>query len=211
MKILIIGSKGRLGKTLMNIFPEATGIDIGDNILEEELEKAGITFLAVPLKVTLDIINKHTDYRTFVDLTSVKSPMKKYSGKIISIHPMFGPSSYKTNKDILFINDISSVNSIKTVSGLFEKYNIIPLTADQHDNLMGELLVKPYILSYICDGKQSPIETSSHKKLLELLSIKDDENQEIMLDTIILNCNTRKIIDEMQERLDYLKKLIGNR
>ena len=196
---------------MLIIFPEATGIDIGDNILEEELKNAEITFLAVPLKVTLDIINKHSDYRTFVDLTSVKSPMKKYSGKIISIHPMFGPSSYKTNKEILFINDISSVNSIKTVSGLFEKYNIIPLTADQHDELMGELLIKPYILSYICDGVKSNIETNSHKKLLDLLSIKDDENQEIMLDTIILNCNTRKIIDEMQERLDYLKKLIGNR
>ena len=211
MKILIIGSKGRLGKTLMDIFPEATGIDLNDNTLGEELEKAEIAFLAVPLNVTLDIINKYPEYRTFVDLTSVKSPMKKYSGKIISIHPMFGPSSYKTNKDILFINDISSVNSIKTVSGLFEKYNIISLTADQHDELMGELLIKPYILSYICDGGESNIETNSHKKLLELLSIKDNENKEIMLDTIICNENTKKIIDEMEKRLKYIKKLIGNR
>ena len=211
MKILIIGSKGRLGRTLMDIFPEATGIDIGDNILEEELKNAEITFLAVPLKVTLDIINKHSDYRTFVDLTSVKSPMKKYSGKIISIHPMFGPSSYKTNKEILFINDISSVNSIKTVSGLFEKYNIIPLTADQHDELMGELLIKPYILSYICDGVKSNIETNSHKKLLDLLSIRENENLKIMLDTIIYNSNAEKIIDKMEVRLEELKKLICNR
>ena len=211
MKILIIGSKGRLGKTLMDIFPEATGIDLNDNTMGEELEKAEIAFLAVPLNVTLDIINKHPDHRAFVDLTSVKSPMKKYSKKVISIHPMFGPSSYKTNKDILFITDISCENSIKTISGLFKEYNIIPLTADQHDELMGELLVKPYIVSYICDGEQSSIETSSHKKLLELLSIKDNENKEIMLDTIICNENTEKIIDEMEKRLEYIKTLIGNR
>lgn len=211
MKILIIGSKGRLGRTLMDIFPGAKGIDIEDNNMDQELEEAEITFLAVPLKVTIALISKYPYYRKFVDLTSIKSPMKEYSGKIISIHPMFGPSSYKMNKDILFITDISIENSIKTISELFREYNVIPLTADEHDELMGELLVKPYILSYICDSHEYSIETSSHKKLLNLLSIKYNENQEIIIDTIILNNSARKIIVEMEERLEYLKKLIGNR
>lgn len=211
MKILIVGSKGRLGKTLMDIFPESRGIDIEENNMDQELEEAEITFLAVPLKATLDIINKYPDYRTFVDLTSVKSPLREYSGKIISIHPMFGPSSYKTNKNILFISDISIENSIKTVLDLFTEYNVIPVTADQHDKLMGELLVKPYILSYICNSFESPIETSSHNKLLELLSIKDNENQEIMLDTIRLNNYSRQIVHEMEEKLEYIKELIGKR
>ncbi len=211
MKILIIGSKGRLGKTLMGIFPDSRGIDIGDNTMNRELEEADIAFLAVPLNVTLDIINKYPDYRAFVDLTSVKSPVKKYSGTIISIHPMFGPSSYRANKDIIFINDISTEKSINIISGLFREYNIISLTADQHDELMGELLVKPYILSYICDASESKIETNSHKKLLEFLSIKQNENQEILLDTIRYNENAQIIIDEMEERIAYLKKLIGNR
>ncbi len=212
MKILIIGSEGRLGITLMHIFPNSAGIDTGnEDLLEQELGKAQIAFLAVPLNATLDIINRYPDYRGFVDLTSVKSPIKRFSGKVISMHPMFGPSSYITNKDILFINDISPANSLEVMLDLFGGYNITSVTADEHDKLMAELLVKPYILSYISDSREMKIETSSHKKLLELIGIKYAENQDIMLDTIKFNKYTQPIIQEIEEKLGNIKNLIGNR
>jgi prephenate dehydrogenase/chorismate mutase/prephenate dehydrogenase len=212
MKILIIGSQGRLGKTLMEILPGSTGIDIADeDKLPEELKKAEIAFLAVPLKAAMDIINTYPDYRTFIELTSVKSPMRQFSNKVISLHPMFGPLSYKTNKDILFISDISPKNTFELVSELFKKYNIISMTSFEHDKLMEELLIKPYILSYISDTVETNIETTSHKKLCELSAIKYSENPEIMFDTIKFNNNSLSIIENIEEKLKYLKKLIGDR
>lgn len=212
MKILIIGSQGRLGKTLMEILPDSTGIDIADeDKLSEELKKAEIAFLAVPLKAAMDIINTYPDYRTFIELTSVKSPMRQFSKKVISLHPMFGPLSYKTNKDILFISDISPKNTFELVSELFKKYNIISMTSFEHDKLMEELLIKPYILSYVSDTVETNIETTSHKKLCELSAIKYSENPEIMFDTIKFNNNSLPIIKNIEEKLKYLKKLIGDR
>lgn len=212
MKILIIGSQGRLGKTLMEILPGSTGIDIADeDKLPEELKKAEIAFLAVPLKAAMDIINTYPDYRTFIELTSVKSPMRQFSNKVISLHPMFGPLSYKTNKDILFISDISPKNTFELISELFKKYNIISMTSFEHDKLMEELLIKPYILSYISDTVETNIETTSHKKLCELSAIKYSENPEIMFDTIKFNNNSLSIIENIEEKLKYLKKLIGDR
>ncbi|WMT52075.1 MAG: hypothetical protein RE471_04160 [Ferroplasma sp.] len=211
MRILIIGYEGRLGKTLMQIFPGSAGVD-RDNMdnLEQELGRAQVAFLAVPLKATLDIINMYPDYGGFVDLTSVKSPLKAFSKKITSMHPMFGPSSYMTNRDIIFINDISPAGSLEAMCDLFTGYNMISVTADEHDKLMAELLVKPYILSYIADSQEMKMETSSHKKLLELSGIKYAENQDIMLDTIKFNKNTQSIIEEVEEKLRNIKKLIGN-
>ena len=212
MKILIIGSQGRLGKTLMEILPGSTGIDIADeDKLSEELKKAEIAFLAVPLKAAMDIINTYPDYRTFIELTSVKSPMIQFSNKVISLHPMFGPLSFKTNKDILFISDISPKNTFELVSELFKKYNIISMTSFEHDKLMEELLIKPYILSYISDTVETTIETTSHKKLCELSAIKDSENPEIMFDTIKFNDGSLFIIENIEKKLQYLKKLISDR
>ena len=107
MHLLIIGSRGRLGKTLLKIFPDSYGIDIDNSEnLESEIQKADFTFLAVPLEATLNIIRNFPEYKGFIDLTSVKSKVIEFSERIISIHPMFGPESYEKNRTIIFINDI---------------------------------------------------------------------------------------------------------
>ncbi len=212
MHLLIIGSKGRLGKTLMKLFPDSSGIDIEnfDN-LEYELQKADFAFLAVPLEATLDIIKSFPVYSRFIDLTSIKSKMKEFSGRIISIHPLFGPESYETNKTIIFVNDISNIDSLYKIKKLFNGYRIISMNAREHDSLMGELLVKPYIISYISEAYNTGIVTSSYNKFLEIEKIKYNENWETLLDTIRYNAGSEEIIDRIQKKLDELKKLIGNR
>jgi prephenate dehydrogenase/chorismate mutase/prephenate dehydrogenase len=212
MRLLIIGSKGRLGKTLLKIFPDASGIDIdnSDN-LELELKKADFTFLAVPLEATLNIIRSFPEYNGFIDLTSVKSKIMEFSEHIISIHPLFGPESYEKNRSMIFINDISSKNSLSIIKELFYGYNIISMTAVEHDRLIGELLVKPYIFSYISDASNPGVVTGSYTKFLEIEKIKENESPGVLLDTIKYNAMSGEIIVNMEKKLDELKKLIGNR
>ena len=212
MHLLIVGSEGRLGRTLMKIFPGSSSIDLeNEDQLQSELTKADFALLAVPLEETVNIIRSFPEYRGFVDLTSMKYNMEEFSGHIISIHPLFGPESYKTNKTIIFINDISTPDSLDKVKELFNGYRIISMNAREHDYLMSELLVKPYILSYISEASNTDIVTGSYIKFLEIEKIKHNENTEIFLDTIKYNERAMEIIINIEKKLDELKKLIGNR
>ncbi|HIH60476.1 MAG TPA: hypothetical protein HA289_05210 [Ferroplasma sp.] len=136
--------------------------------------------------------------------------MVNFSGHIISLHPLFGPESYEKNKSIIFINDISRINSLDDIKNMFPGYNIISMDAEQHDTLMGEILVKPYILSYISESCNSDIVTGSYSKFLEIEKIKYKENPGVLIDTIKYNANSREIINEIEKKLQDLKKLIGD-
>jgi prephenate dehydrogenase/chorismate mutase/prephenate dehydrogenase len=206
-----MGSNGRLGKTLMKIFPDAHGIDIENSYhMEAELKEADFAFLALPVEATLNIIKRFPEYEGFIDLTSVKSKMTSFSRHIISLHPLFGPESYEKNKSIIFINDISRINSLDDIKNMFPGYNIISMDAEEHDTLMGEILVKPYILSYISESFNSDIVTGSYSKFLEIEKIKYKENPGVFIDTIKYNNNSREIINEIEKKLQDLKKLIGD-
>ncbi len=211
MRLLVMGSNGRLGKTLMKIFPDAHGIDIENSYhMEAELKEADFAFLALPVEATLNIIKRFPEYEGFIDLTSVKSKMTSFSRHIISLHPLFGPESYEKNKSIIFINDISRINSLDDIKNMFPGYNIISMDAEEHDTLMGEILVKPYILSYISESRNSDIVTGSYSKFLEIEKIKYKENPGVLIDTIKYNTNSREIINEIEKKLQDLKKLIGD-
>ena len=121
------------------------------------------------------------------------------------------PSDPTINKTIIFINDISTPDSLDKVKELFNGYRIISMNAREHDYLMSELLVKPYILSYISEASNTDIVTGSYIKFLEIEKIKHNENTEIFLDTIKYNERAMEIIINIEKKLDELKKLIGNR
>ena len=180
-------------------------------ILEEELSADDyIMKYSVNKGSTLNIIKRFPEFDGFIDLTSVKSKMISFSRHIISLHPLFGPDSYEKNKSIIFINDISRINSLDDIKNMFPGYNIISMDAEEHDTLMGEILVKPYILSYISESFNSDIVTGSYSKFLEIEKIKYKENPGVFIDTIKYNNNSRGIINEIEKKLQDLKKLIGD-
>ncbi len=208
----IIGSKGNLGSLLMRIFPGSGGIDLDNKEdTQEYLLKSEYAFLAVPLKEEKRIISENPTFKGFIDLSSVKSEIMEYKNKLISIHPLFGPLSYGKIRDLIFIKDISYSGSLEIVKQLFPGYNIIDMTADEHDRLIGEIMVKPYIFSYISTTNDSQIRTNSYNRYLDICNIKKEENPDIFLDTIILNKYAPEIINEMSSKLEDLKKLIKDR
>ncbi len=212
IKTTIIGSKGNLGSVLLKLFPDSYCIDINNkNELNKYLEISDYAFLSVPINEEKNIIKNNPDFKGFIDLSSVKGEMAEFKNRIISIHPLFGPLSYEKNIDIIFINDISYENSIIVIKKLFKNYNVIPMKYDEHDKLISEILVKPYILSYISDSLNSEIKTNSYIKFIETYNIKNNENIENFMNTIVLNRNSYKIIEEMEHKLNLLKKSIKYR
>ncbi|AAT43421.1 prephenate dehydrogenase [Picrophilus oshimae] len=204
---IIIGANGRFGSLLCSLLDDRICIDI-DNINElgVYIKKADHVFLSVPVDAALNIIDSY-DYNNFVEISSVKWPFKKYSGKITSIHPLFGPMSYNRINDVIFINDISRDNSLNELNKIFKNWHFIEMTSDEHDLLMSEIMVKPYIISMMLDCK-SDIKTGSYKKLLEVSEIKNKESWKVFNDTLIYNPYTMNVINDLIERLNKTRDLI---
>ena len=126
-KVAIIGGTGKFGQHLGKNLEENNEIVIsGENVEEaskiaenhewdygknkEIVKDADVVIIAVPIAVTVDVIDEvgpHISEDTLLcDITSVKKKpveaMKKYSDEVLGMHPMYAPSnSIKGQKIVL--------------------------------------------------------------------------------------------------------------
>jgi len=103
-KVVIVGGQGQLGQVFVNLF-RISGYQV--SIIEKNdwensdamLLEAALVLIAVPIKVTNQIINKLSNLSNecvLADITSIKqSPLKAmlttHQGPVVGLHPMFGP------------------------------------------------------------------------------------------------------------------------
>ena len=103
-KIVVIGGQGQLGSLFVNLFRQSGyQVDIVEkddwSNSNEVLERASLVMVAVPIRVTNQVIEQLDNLNSecvLVDITSVKeSPLetmlKTHQGAVIGLHPMFGP------------------------------------------------------------------------------------------------------------------------
>jgi len=165
-----------------------------------------VTVLAVPLEDAILLIEKYRHEIAIVELSSVKSPMKRFSGEVVSLHPLFGPASSK-NPDfntILFVNDISPDGSLQKVRELFADSNIASVTAEEHDRAMADLLVAPYAVSMIAKrivASNQKFVTPSFANLQKIASILDGENSSVVRDTISKNEFSRSVLEQINNEI----------
>lgn len=209
MNILVIGSSGHFGGALASYLESngnnVTGIDRGDRI-PDPLDSFDACFLAIPIREAMDFIENHS-HPVLIEVCSVKAPMKQYSHRIVSLHPMFGPKSIGAPEfqNIIFIHDISVPNSSSSVEALFPGFHILHMSANEHDRLMVDLLVRPYVLSMLASGtiaqEKPPVSCTSHARMLELAQVSTGESRQAMEDTIRLNPFARDAVRQMNHDL----------
>ncbi|MCY0851122.1 MAG: prephenate dehydrogenase/arogenate dehydrogenase family protein [Thermoplasma acidophilum] len=148
---------------------------------------ADLAFLSVPIKAAMEYIERRD--RTYVELSSVKSVFRKYSGSIVSIHPLFGPSSYNDglHRAIIFVTDISNVKYKEIIEEMLRGYDLISMSAEEHDRMMVSDMVIPYLMSMIARRIEAGYHTRSFDMARSLASIVEGENPEVVMDTIRLN------------------------
>ena len=218
MKILLPGYRWSFGSTVSRYFEEqgheAHGVYRRDEILGN-LHQFDLCFLAVPINEVGGYAHKIRGI-PLVEISSVKSEMKRLRGKVVSIHPMFGPRSIGDSRyrNIIFITDISPENGMDTVKSVFPGFRITGMTADEHDRAMADLLVKPYLFSMLADSmKEGPgtITGSSYSLFLQLAALSESESRSVMEDTIRLNPYSLQVLDEMIGGIAGLRANFGFR
>lgn len=208
MHVTIIGSKGRIGQVMVRILNSAAhtvfGIDRENNDdLGGALACSDAVLLALPVSQTLEFMDT-TDYEgTVVEVASVKLPLLPYRGRIVSIHPLFGPMSYPENRTICHVSDISIPDSVRIVKELFPSCVIMEVTLEQYEKLMLTSLVAPYLLSLLAKELvgRSPVLTRSGNVMKIMSGLLDDENLSVVMDTIRLNPNTPNLLQEIESFL----------
>ncbi len=214
MKILVVGSNGRFGTSLLKLFNdmgvEADGVDISDtDLLERRIPESDYVFLSVPISPALDLIKRWGSSHKLIEVSSVKGPFRKYKNEIISIHPLFGPLSIGDNelRNILFITDISIEGSMGRLSTIFPGFNILPVTSRDHDQLMLQLQVLPYLISMISAriSLNTTIKTRSRVKMDQMIEVSSAQSPIVLHDTIRLNEFSRKTFDDIRSALNELE------
>lgn len=202
-----------MGQTLSTILSKEShtviGIDLHNrDTIDRATKRADLAILALPFLSATEYIQKFSDRITCVELTSVKTPMLKFSNMAISIHPLFGPRSFEEEdlRNIIFITDISPAGSIKLVKQLFHGFNVIEMTATEHDKLAAKVQVAPYLISILADlvNRKTDLMTRS-KKILEMMAgVSIDQNSSVLFDTIARNPFSIGILKEIEEKIKQL-------
>jgi len=115
-KVVIIGGAGALGKLFVKLFEQSdyqvTSLEKDDWARAEEIfAGADLVIVAVPIKLTVSVIERLSALPKqciLADITSVKNEplqamLKVHPGPVIGLHPMFGPDSPGMIKQVVVL------------------------------------------------------------------------------------------------------------
>ena len=150
--ILMVGAKGGMGSLYSRII-EQTGhhlyqIDKHNwHELEDIVPKLDLAIVAVPINVTVDVIERlakklHSD-TILADFTSNKTDpieaMKKaHNGPVLGLHPMHGPDVDNLSKQLMVVCPVRDAKASQWVIEQSELWGmrVVEADAEKHDHVM---------------------------------------------------------------------------
>ncbi len=145
----IIGGKGKIGSVFADYFANkgfpVLVSDIGTKLKNSDVAKmSDILILSVPISKVSSVaaeVGPHMKKDAlFVDFTSLKTEpihaMKDaFSGEILGIHPMFGPTNLTAGQTVVFCPGRGKKWK-KRMKNIFSDFQIVEMTAEEHDRCM---------------------------------------------------------------------------
>ena len=218
---------GRFGKVLANILqrgfaikaydPKPTGPFPGVQFLDLDVvlnEK--VIFIAVPIRhfesVIIDISTKIKQETTLIDVCSVKNYPVNIMMKtlpdhvgIIATHPMFGPDSYISNRNLkMMINNTRDLHDQYSFWKRFfsdQGIQIIEMTPDQHDRLAAKTQGVTHFLGRMLKEfgiKKTSIDTQGFRDLLDLVGQTCNDTWELYADLQLYNPYTEDMVEKLK-------------
>ena len=152
------------------------------------------------------IIEDLNDRSKIIELSLAKTPMLRYRSDGVSLTLLLeaGAPPDEPKYDLILVTDVSSPVAGAATGKLFSGLDKLEKTAAEHDKMMSELLVKPYIMSLlsrkITDLDQKPA-TGEYEMILELSRSITNYNIDQIRDLIRNNPHTGEIFAGMEENL----------
>ncbi len=183
-KVVVIGGKGQLGSLFVQLFGQSGySVDIidKDDWLQSEdlLQNAAIVMVAVPIRITRQVIEKLSqldEQCLLVDITSIKeSPLNAmlaiHKGPVVGLHPMFGPGIGHLAKQTIVVCHGRGKSQYNWFIEQLKNWgaNLSFVDARQHDHLMSIVQVLRHF-STIAYGYHLKQENIDLDKVLELSS-----------------------------------------
>lgn len=222
-KIAIIGLGG-MGQIIARLIS-----DYGLSYMEIEkdtqarqtiITNSSVIFVCTPLANVAETINeiKHTGFAgLLVEIASTKdqiiNDLKDSSGSFLSLHPMFGPSSFPGNNlNLLYDRSLVCKHHEELsaeILSLFSSFcHITHVPIHEHDKVcsLNQSLVYILLLLYKLTLTDSPNQFATpQSRALEILAHRLlGGNLEMYSDIINLNGNSFAILEQLKSNLDIL-------
>lgn len=152
-KVLIVGGRGNMGRFLSRWFTQS---DYEVRILDQEdwcrvqslTANIDLCLLAVPIDVTPAVAAQIAGHLpqgcVLADITSLKSAplaamLRAYSGPVVGLHPLFGPTTTTMDKQIVAISPGRQPEACEWLLDQLKLWGniLVETSAEEHDELMG--------------------------------------------------------------------------
>lgn len=237
-KIVVIGGAGALGRIFVDMF-ERSGYPVA--ILEQKdwpnaseiLGDAGLVIVAVPIKLTVDIIAQLDglpETCILADITSTKhkpleAMLKAHKGPVVGLHPMFGPDVQSLVKQVVVVCDGRDEGAYQWLIKQMQCWgaSLHQSSAKQHDDAMAFIQVMRHFSSFVYgahlagedpDLKQLVAFSSPIYRLeLAMVGRLFAQDPELYADIIFNNVESIGLLKRFRDRFDAALQLLesGNK
>lgn len=163
-KIVVIGGAGALGRVFVDMFKRS---DYNVSVLEKDdwtkadeiLAGAGLVLVAVPIKLTQQVIAKLNNLPKgciLADITSTKAKslnamLDVHSGPVVGLHPMFGPDVSSLVKQVVVVCHGREAEQYQWLVEQIRIWGSIiqQVDAQQHDDAMVFIQVMRHFCSFV--------------------------------------------------------------
>lgn len=234
-KVVVVGGEGALGKVIVNLFSSS---EYQVTIVEKEtwqdrdhhMQGADIVIIAVPINLTVDIINSLPElpkHCILADVTSVKSQplqamLNKHQGPVVGLHPMFGPDAPGMIKQVVVVCEGRMPEEYQWLIDqmLVWGAQIYATTALIHDNAMAFIQVMRHFNTFVYGQhlqQEDPdltelIAFSSPIYRLELAMVGRlfAQDPSLYADIIFNNIDNVKLLERFHQRFGKALELVRN-
>jgi len=182
--IVVVGGKGQLGQLFVSLF-ECSEYQV--SVLEKDdwqnskemLAQAALVLVAVPIKITVQIIEKLASLPedcVLADVTSIKQKpleamLKAHRGPVVGLHPMFGPDVKDFNNQTVIVCNGREPSKYQWLVDQLVVWQAIPykISATQHDTAMAMIQVMRHF-STVAYGYHLMQEDTNLAEIIQLSS-----------------------------------------
>jgi len=232
-KAVVVGGAGRMGRW-MGGFLSAQGYTTGvldpaaapegNDWARRALPSAELVVCSTPPAATAELYmnwSRKPPAGVVVDIASIKTPLiepiaalQRAGGRVASIHPMFGPSTFLLRDADVVICDTGDPEAISAVEELFQPttVRIVHLPLADHDRIMADLLSLAHAaaiaFALALPQTEHPVRSTTFRALESLAAAVVRESPDVYYEIQARNPHSSVALERLRVALDRIVTVI---